>query len=229
MFKNRKEAGKLLGEELSKTLNGLAHYQWLSAIIVGLPRGGVIIAREIADELNAKLTILVSKKIGIPFQPELAIGAVSSTGVVVLNKQLGVLIEKLHIHIDAEIKRLAETTKALEQQWLKAAGIQEAANFKKRSVIVVDDGVATGMTTLAALRSIRSQEPTCLVLATPIISVDAHSRLTSECDYIVSLIMPNDFNAIGEFYEDFHQVEDDEVVKTLRDSRHENAINNHIS
>ncbi|MBY0357924.1 MAG: hypothetical protein K2W82_07970 [Candidatus Obscuribacterales bacterium] len=213
MFRDRLHAGNLLGEALKKILTQNGND--LDTVIIALPRGGVPVARQIAENLSAPLSILVSKKIGAPYQPELALGAVSSTGVVVLNETLGIINDQVHPYIKTESNRLIDDTKTLQKRWLDQAGLSENQDLKNKQVILVDDGVATGMTTLAALRSLKELGALRTILATPIIASDARKRLENECDLIVGLENPNDFEAVGQFYMDFHQVDDTEMIKAL--------------
>lgn len=215
MFKNREQAGKLLAKKVLEVLAQLPDYQADHTIVVGLPRGGVPVAKEIACALEAELTIRVSKKIGAPFQPELALGAVSSSGIVVLNEQLRYITERLEQYIESERKRLTEVTRELEVQWLEKAGIKHRLSLNGKLVVLVDDGVATGMTTLAAIRSLKREGASAVMLATPVISPNTSRWLQQDCDLVVALLTPHDFGAIGEFYQDFHQVDDDEMIETL--------------
>jgi len=214
MFSNRQEAGRRLGQLVAAQLAGMPEDKALPTIAVGLPRGGVPVGKEVATILQVPLTILVSKKIGAPFQPELALGAVSSRGVVILDKSLGDLVNRLDSYLQSQAAQLIEATKSREETWLRIAGIQ-APMFTGKRVIVIDDGIATGMTTLAALRSIASEHPARLILAVPVISRQAYYRLRPECDGIIAIEAPADLQAIGQFYEDFHQVEDDEMLSSL--------------
>ncbi len=215
MFVDRDQAGKLLADKVADQLSKLPPPE-AGVIIVGLPRGGVPVAREVALHLAAPLTLLVSKKIGAPGEPELAIGAVSSTGIVVLNEELGPYIDLQQRYIEQQVRELSEKTRSLEQTWLKAAGLDPTTLLGKR-VIIVDDGVATGMTTEAALRSAKALGAAEIILATPIIGSQAKAKLERECNLVVALLTPLHFFGIGAFYIDFHQVSDLEVIDALKE------------
>lgn len=216
MFSNRVHAGQLLASKVQATLKDIDPDKMLPTLVFALPRGGVPVACEVALVLNVPLSILVSKKIGAPSQPELAIGAVSSSGVVVINNELALETGASKRYIEDEKLRLTTLTIVKERRWLEASGLKQKPDVKGKRVVLVDDGVATGMTTLAAIRTMRSQGAAQIILATPLISAPTKRRLESECDLIVSLISPYGFAAIGQFYEDFRQVEDDEVITSLR-------------
>jgi predicted phosphoribosyltransferase len=215
MFRDRQEAGRLLAGLVAKQLASVSssHGAPAATVVVGLPRGGLPVAKEVALALNAPLTILVSKKIGAPCQPELAIGAVTSRGAMVLEESLrgqGKLVE----YAEQQARQLAQITRVKEQDWLKQAH-EQPVNFGGKFVIVVDDGVATGMTTLAALRSIADDRPARLILAVPVVASQTVLKLQGACDLVIALLAPSDLQAVGLYYEDFHQVEDDEMLDAI--------------
>ncbi len=216
MFSNRVEAGRRLAQKVAQTLNSKEDFHPSEAVVIGLPRGGVPVAAEVASVLRCPLDVLVSKKIAAPLQPELAIGAVSSHGIVVLEDKLVIRLGVTPGYIEQQKSRLIKETRELERHWLQAASIQDRPPLEGRVVIVVDDGIATGMTVLAALRTLQMRGAGMLVVATPVASWDAKRLLNDECDLFVALFMPFDFQAVGFFYNDFHQVEDREVVAALR-------------
>lgn len=216
VFKDRAHAGKLLSQTLMAARIGSRPGPEMETLVLALPRGGVPVAIDIATALHAPLDVLVSKKIGAPDQPEFAIGAVSSRGVVITNPSLNqAYVSRLQHYLESERNRLLDATLLMEQYWRSAAGIEQQSCRGKR-VIVIDDGIATGMTTLAALRSIRESGASFIVLATPVISRDTLRWLSGECDLSVAVTVPEDLTAIGLFYEDFQQVEDEEVVRGLQ-------------
>ena len=212
MFKNRTQAGKLLAELLKKELAGR---KTMVNAIVALPRGGVPVAVELAKALSAPLTVLVSKKIGAPMQPEYAIGAVSSTGVVVLNQETGLPLTLLQGHIESERTRLTQLTRLMEQKWLELAGLKQQLDFSMRRAIVVDDGIATGMTALAAADSLNHLGAQEVIIATPVLARQTKTLLLAHCQAVVAVLEPADLSAIGYYYEDFHQVGDDEMLEAL--------------
>lgn len=217
MFKNRKDAGLQLASKIMKSAIGKRDLNQI--MVVALPRGGVPVATEIAEKFETDLTILVSKKIAAPFQKELALGAVTSSGVTVLNEELRVSVDGIDRYVAIERRPVMESAIELEKRWRSEAGIADRCNIKNKVVILVDDGVATGMTTLAALRCLGAYGARELILATPVIAKSAWNLLQPECAEIISLKNPGDFNAVSDFYEDFHQVEDDEMIGCLKEFR----------
>jgi putative phosphoribosyl transferase len=217
MFKDRRHAGQLLARKVLAILSTLKANSGISQIVVGLPRGGVPVAKEVAFILHAPLTVLAAKKIGAPRQQEFAIGAVSSAGTVVINTDVLPFIPHGYSYVRQRARELTYQTRALENDWLKAAGLSTTHDFAKKRAIVVDDGVATGMTTEAALRSLKSLGAAQVILAAPVIAKAAKEKLRRECDLVISLLDPVDFLGIGDFYEDFSQTEDSEVVQALKD------------
>lgn len=212
MFKNRTQAGVLLAQKLKRVLD---NKKPMENVVIGLPRGGIITAVELAKAIRAPFTVIVSKKIGAPLQPEYAIGAVSSTGVVVLNEDTGIPSSMLLSHIEAEKQRLTEITRNMELKWLEAAGLKQQIDFSGRRAIVVDDGIATGMTVLAAAESLNELKAEEVFIATPVLARQTRSLLAPHCHEIVSVMEPDDLSAIGFFYEDFHQVPDDEARQAI--------------
>jgi putative phosphoribosyl transferase len=216
MFKNREEAGKQLAKAVQIGIARLPQEPGQGTIVVGLPRGGVPVAKEVAALLNVPLTILVSKKVGAPGQPELALGAVSSSGTASIYEELCATIPEIYSYLNREIPRMQELTKELESKWLHAAGLPKRSSFAGKRVIIVDDGIATGMTTSAAIAAVEAELPASVLVATPVVARNSRNRLLRECDTVISLLSPNEFWAVGQFYEDFHQVEDSEMIAALK-------------
>jgi len=219
MFVDRQQAGKLLAEQVQQYLQEGKDLGSRGIVAIGLPRGGVPVAAEVALALGCPLDILVSKKIGAPDNPELAIGAVTSDGVVVLDQQMARLFgnpERFFQEQSRQKDFLMQETGALEQRYTTQSGIRERPNLSGKTVIVVDDGVATGMTTMAALRSLRKRGVAELILATPVIPYDSFKKLEKECDRLIALSVPYDFVAVGYHYRDFHQVSDEEMIDALK-------------
>lgn len=213
MFKNRQHAGRLLAEKLSKALAARAPEGEL--VVVGLPRGGVPVAAEVATALAAPLTILVSKKIGAPGQPECAIGAVSSKGVVVISGTARADLPGMDSYLSRSANSLIEQTQTKEKHWLQAAGLDEIS-FAGRCCIIVDDGIATGMTAWAAVETMKRAGARSIILAAPVIAFSTRQALEKKCDAVVAVSEPTDLVAVGLYYFDFHQVEDDEMIEVLR-------------
>lgn len=204
-FRDRRDAGRQLGA-------ALVRYRARRPLIVALPRGGVVVAAEVAAVLGADLDILVVRKLGAPDQPELGLGAIAEGGVVLLNKplmrQVGVTKEQLQATIDAE-------NEELKRRLEKYRGDREPIEVRGRLVIVVDDGLATGGTVRAAAGALQHLGAESLVLGVPVGSPRTVEELRPMFDEIVCLETPATFWAIGQFYADFSQTTDDEVVGLL--------------
>ncbi len=213
MFKNREQAGNLLSKNV---IDMLASKGTSVSLVVALPRGGVPVAKEIASALKTALTILISNEIDAPFQANLVLGAVTSSGTVVLDENLCDAINVVHRYVELESRRLAETSKVLERHWMQAAGIHGRPKFDGASIVLVDDGIATGFMTLAAIRQLRAAGAREVIVATPVITLSAYELIKRECDSVVSLAKPKEISEIAEFYKDFHRVEDNEVIEILR-------------
>lgn len=213
LFMNRRDAGERLAAALDK-------YKERRPVVLALPRGGVPVAAEVATRLDAPLDLILVRKIGVPIQPELAMGAVADGGAptVVRNEEVirmaGVDKESFKRVQDRELQEI-------ERRRRSYLGDRPRLDVAGRVVIVVDDGVATGATTRAALRSVANQTPSALVLAVPVAPPDVASTLRREVDELVCLETPEDFYAIGTYYDDFRQVSDDDVRRLLAEHRQE--------
>lgn len=205
MWRDRVDAGRELAEALK-------HYAGPDAIVIGVPRGGVVVAAEVADLLDAPLDIVVPRKIGAPGNPELAIGAVAGD-IEVLNRDL---VDTLRVgdeyleHAIASERQEIERRSALYRQGMPPLVV------KDKLVLLVDDGIATGSTTTASARYLKKQSPKRLVLAVPVAPRDAVARLKREVDEFVALATPDVFFAVGQFYGRFEQTQDQEVIDILR-------------
>ncbi len=215
IFHDRRDAGQKLAAGL------LFLKAEPNLIVLGIPRGGVVVAAEIANALSAPLDIYLAHKIGAPFNPELAIGALTSSGDVLFDEDL---IAELRLHPD-------ELTRQVDCQRAEIA--RRLALFRKerprldvtgKTVVLVDDGVATGSTVLASLRALRQQTPARLILAIPVGPTDVVARLARECDQAVVLSTPEPFWAVGRFYERFDQTQDAEVVDLLEEAARRTAM-----
>jgi predicted phosphoribosyltransferase len=206
LFANRVEAGRQLAGRL-------AHLAGRDRLIVlGLPRGGVPVAAEVAAVLGAPLDVFVVRKLGVPGREELAMGAVASGGVRVINAEtvtaLDISRETLDEVTAAERRELARRERAYR-------GSRPMPGLADASILLVDDGVATGSTMLAAIRGLRQQHPATLVVAAPVMSQSAFADLEREADACVTLATPEPFYGVGTWYEDFSQTSDAEVLSIL--------------
>lgn len=204
MFKDRFEAGKLLAEKLQ-------HYKNQNAVVVAIPRGGVETGYVVARELNLPLEVVLSKKLGHPRQKEYAIGAVSLESRIVTDVS-GVTRE----YIETETDRIREL---LRERYRFYYRDRRPLNLQDRIIIVVDDGIATGNTLLSTIELLRKSRPRRIVIAVPVSSQRALQKLGAVADEIVCLLAPEDFFAVGEFYGEFRQVSDEEVVEWLERAR----------
>ena len=204
MFRDRIEAGQRLADALQE------YKGKKKTIVMALPRGGIVPAYIIAKEQKLPLGVIMVKKIGHPFNPEYAIGAVSMTGIV-LDEHSGVSEE----YIDASTAKLRSLLKERYKMYL---GDKPSPNFKGKCVIVVDDGVATGKTLIAALELIKKENPQEIIVAVPVGPNSTIHKLKSHADKVLCLESYDDFYAIGLYYEDFNQVSDEEVKEYLKNA-----------
>jgi predicted phosphoribosyltransferase len=206
-FADRVDAGRKLAKALEK-------YRGRRPAILALPRGGVPVAAEVARALEAPLDLVLVRKIGVPYQPELAMGAVVDGGnpIVVRNEEVireaGVDAESFQAICDEE---LAE----IERRRLRYLGNRQRVNVAGSTAIVIDDGIATGATIRAALRAVRAREPKAVVPAVPVAPSDCLEELRAEADDVVCLEQHATFGAIGMYYRDFRQISDKEVIELL--------------
>lgn len=212
IFANRTQAGVLLAEEIQVHLRRHGMVDPTKVAVVGLPRGGVPVALEVARKIGCPIEIIASKKLPFPGQPEYAIGAVSSDGVVVLNPDIGRTAE-WNNYIEEQRRLLLDRTKQVENEFYRLAGIKPTS-FKDKTVILVDDGIATGMTALAAVETARRRGAQHVILAAPVMSHDSYSELSRFCS-VITLSVPREFQSVGLHYSDFTQTTNDEVLKAL--------------
>lgn len=206
MYLDRADAGNVLAESLSA---------WRSVpetVVLALPRGGVPVAYEIATSLALPLDVLVVRKLGLPSQPELAMGAIASGGAIVLNRDV---LRYLQGGDDAlESVRARETAELLRRE-RQYRGEQPPLEMSGRTAIVVDDGLATGATMEAAVRSLTARGAKRIIVAVPVASVEARERVAAVADEVVCPYTPALFSAVGQWYRDFDQTSDDEVRDLL--------------
>ena len=205
MFSDRIDAGKQLGRKL-EFLKGQ------DPLILAIPRGGVVVADTIATVLDCKLDIIVSRKIGAPQNPELAIGAVLHDGSYFPNSEVVKMLQVPQSYIDLE---KSIQMKEIERRLINYRGSLQY-DLENKIIVIVDDGIATGATILVAALWVKKQKPKKVIIAIPVGSKDSIQKLKKIADEVVVLYAPDFFNAVGEFYKDFEQVEDESVLGIMR-------------
>ncbi|RLD15518.1 MAG: phosphoribosyltransferase [Caldiserica bacterium] len=197
-FRNRREAGRLLGERLLE-------FKLKNPVVFGIPRGGVVVAYEVSKILNSPLDVVVSSKIPHPMNPEFAIGAISEEGVISIRER---------VFLDEDI--LENRRRVVKEKIEKFREGKSLPSLNGKTAIVVDDGLATGETMLVSILALKKRKPDKIVCAVPVSSIDAKERIEREVDIFVSLLIPDVFFAVGQFYEDFGEVRDEEVMDILK-------------
>jgi len=206
MFRNREDAAYQLAARLK-------HRVFHDPLVLAIPRGGVSTRAVLARELGADLDVVLSRKLRAPGQPELAVGAVTEDGRVYLNHHAEAYLDVMRDYFDEEQRhQLGE----IARRKILFRAVRAEAPVTGRSVIVTDDGIATGSTMIAALQAVKMQSPREVIVAVPVASPDRLEEVSRWCDEVVCLLTPEEFWAIGQFYEDFRPVEDEEVVEFLR-------------
>lgn len=207
IFRDRRDAGQRLAAELQR-------FSGAGTVVLGLPRGGVPVAFEIAKALSATLDVLLVRKIGAPGHEEVALGAIvdGRNPQLVLNEEIIGYIAPSPDYMAAAKQRQLVEIERRRQLYTKG---EPAVEVSGRTVIVADDGIATGATVKAALRGVRQNKPLRLILAVPVAPPETLTELASECDEIVCLLAPRFFHAVSMHYDDFTQTTDEEVVELL--------------
>ena len=205
-FFNRTEAGQILAENLSNYANRE------DVVVLALPRGGVPVAAEVAKKLNAPLDVFVVRKLGLPGHPELAMGAIASGGVRVFN---GEVVNALRIPDEVIDAVSAEELIELQRREKAYRAGLPSLDVEGKTVIVVDDGVATGSTMLAAVSALRQLNAARIVVAAPVIAASTYREIQREADEVAAVMVPEHFYAVGQWYEDFSQTSDEEVRDLL--------------
>jgi len=208
MFESRQQAGKLLARKLVK-------YKNQNSLILGITRGGVVVAQELASFLNIPLLPIVVKKISAPENPELAIGAVTYEKTLYLDYQLAKKTGATKEFLSEQIK-----VKQKEVEDLTAKFTQKQMFLKGKEIIVVDDGIATGATTEAVVKYLKKKKAAKIIIAVPVIAKDAYLRLKKIVDDIITCEIPAFFGAVGEFYQEFPQVSNEEVIEIIKTLKH---------
>ena len=206
-YRDRQDAGQVLAGRLLSYAGG-------NALVLGIPRGGVPVAAEIARRLDAELDVVVARKLGAPHQPELAVGAVTSDGGRFLNMDVLRVVGVSERELDSVTRREMAEARRREERFRQG---RPPAAIQGRVVIVVDDGLATGATMRASVRAVRKKSPARLVVAVPVGSEEACEALRAEADEVVCPWVPDFFGAVGYFYENFEPTEDEEVRDILRE------------
>lgn len=206
MIKDRIEAGKLLGKRLS-TLD------IKEPIVLAIPRGGIIVGHEVAKVLNCKLDVVISKKITPPENPEYAIGAITYDGTIYEGEYWNKFTN--YPNFDEELDRKKIEVKRRLEEYRGTADY----NLKEKTIILVDDGIATGSTVFAILNWLNKQNVEKILLAIPVIPVSTHADIERKVSQIITLEIPIEFSAVGQFYKEFDQVSDQEVKKIIKGYR----------
>ncbi|WP_374074495.1 erythromycin esterase family protein [Bdellovibrio bacteriovorus] len=208
-FANRQEAGRLLGEKLIS-------FKDQNPVVLAIPRGGVPLAFEVAKILKCPLDLLMVKKIGAPRQPELAVGAVSEDAKPIFNESLVQALSLKRTYLNQTAK---EKISEIQEQLKKFRGSKKTEPIKGKTVILIDDGIATGSTLMAAIQFLRQKEPKKIIVAAPVGAQETIDKIQRVADQVVCLSTPEKFMAVGLWYEDFTQVSDEEVVRLIGESR----------
>ena len=208
LFRDRVEAGRRLATELMK-------FRGDDVVVVGIPRGGVVVANEVAKALGAPLDIVVTRKIGAPGNPEFALGAVTQEGEVIMDWKAAESLGASRAYLDEEVRMKRDQVK---ERMDNLRGKVPYPLLEGKTVIIVDDGIATGSSVEAAVISVRRRNPKSIVVAVPVAPSESVERLSKGVAEVVCLERPWGFLAIGEFYRDFGQVEDSEVRRILEDN-----------
>jgi len=220
MFKNRQEAGRKLAEKIKEEIKQSLFSRKLEnkklkdkTMVLAIPRGGVVVGKELADKLKVSLEIIITKKIGAPNNPELAIGAVGPGGEEVIDEQLAARVGADEEYIK---NQKAKVKGEIERRENELRGDKGPLSLKDKVIILTDDGVATGATMLAAIEVLRQHQPQKIVVAVPVIARDTVSKLESQADAVIYLEAPLMFFAVGQFYKEFPQTSDEEVRELLK-------------
>ncbi len=218
VFQDRKEAGRKLADKLAK------YTDEKEIIVLALPRGGVAIGAEIAKKIGASLDVIITRKIHFPGEPEVAIGAIAENGKVALNDQIVKRYNISQSYLDEEICRQKAE---IERRLIAYRDRKKLAFIKDKIVILVDDGVATGFTIIAAINALKDEGIKKLIVAVPVSPQDTFLKLKNLVDEIICLETPEDFLAIGCFYYEFEQLTDEEVMQLIQNDK-KNRTNKNI-
>jgi predicted phosphoribosyltransferase len=205
MFINRTQAGEQLAERL-------ALLNLTNPCLLAVPRGGIVVAEPIAKKLNLKIGVLITRKVGHPLNPEVAIGAVMPDGSAVWDKttttQLGLNDTQLQ-------KLIRDEYIEIKRRLTAYTGIERLPDIRNQTVVLIDDGIATGYTIFAAIKWLKDSNPSKIIVAVPVAPPDVTANLASQVDDVICLVQPYDFMSVGQYYQDFSQTSDQEVVHIL--------------
>jgi len=205
-FENRLDAGRQLAAALKEYKNQKDTY------LMALPRGGVVIGHEVAKKLNLPLDIVVPRKIGAPYNEEYGIGAVTETGKVIYDEEA---VKSVNATKEYLAKKIKEETKEAQRRLETYRGTRPPLELKNKTIILVDDGIATGLTMQAAIRSVKDRKAKKVIVAVPLSAKDSLKKIKKEADEVICLDVPMFFTALGSFYGNFEQTTDKEVIKLL--------------
>lgn len=215
LFRDRTEAGKKLAQKLK------AYANRPDVLVLGLPRGGVPVAFEVAMTLNAPLDVFLVRKLGVPGRTEFAMGAIASCGVRILNREI---IEERNISEEAIVRAAAQEQRELSRREYAYRGDRPFLDLSDRTVILVDDGMATGATMLAATVAVRQKHPKRIIAAVPVSAREICHEFQLEVDEIICAETPRPFNSVGLWYENFSQTTDAEVRNLLQQAAERKSI-----
>lgn len=213
MYLDRLAAGKRLAEELE-------NYDFESVCILAVPRGGIAVAAPVAQKYNTPLQVLVTRKIGHPENPEFAVGSVMPDGSAVVDADT---LRLYHVPQDYLEEAIIREYAELRRRMILYTGSEALPDVKGRTVMVVDDGIATGYTMKAAARWLKTRDPLKMILAAPVASPEAVRKLAKEADAVICPLQPEDFMSVGAFYHDFAQITDQEAIRILQETNREKA------
>ncbi|MEO2082964.1 MAG: phosphoribosyltransferase [Desulfurobacteriaceae bacterium] len=212
VFRDRREAGELLAGAIVRKYDG----NLKDPVVVAIPRGGVIVAEPIAEALNAPIELVIPRKIGAPFNEEFAVAAVTEDGTILMNSSINDEVAyRLGVTKEYLERKALEEIKEIERRKRKYLGNRERVPLTGRDVILVDDGIATGLTVKAAILSLRKEKPKRIILAVPVMPADRVEEFRQIVDDLIVLHTPHFFQAVGQFYQDFSQTTDEEVIEVI--------------
>jgi len=209
LFYDRTDAGRRLAKLLKRRIQG-------PCVVLAIPRGGVVVGYEVAKELGCPLDVVISRKVGAPAQPELAVGAVAEDGVVFVDEEIAGLVGVSRDYVE---RRAREELREVRRRAEEYRGGREMPELSGKTVVLVDDGLATGLTMMAAVHMARNKGAEKVVVAVPVSPPETVAKLQRHADEVICLETPSNFYAIGQFYERFDQLTDEETNSILRKSR----------